>query len=91
MSNENLYFGKDCPKGMVQIEFVGCPPEDRVGKYGWKPQKHAWLEVYIDGERYRIEIGDFHDGMAQRRGIHIVGNMDMKIKKTSINACSIFK
>jgi hypothetical protein len=84
------YAGKDCPKGMVQIEFVGCSPKNKISDYGWKPEKSAFLEVYIDGERYRIEVGDFHDGVAQRRGIHIVGSINMKIEKTSINACSIF-
>lgn len=29
MSEPNQYFGKDCPKGKVQIEFVGCPPSGR--------------------------------------------------------------
>lgn len=87
--DENHY-GKDCPQGMVQVEFVGCSPEDRVGNYGWKPTKSAFLEVYVDGKRFRIEVGDFHDGKEQRRGLHIVTAMTVGFEQTSVNACSVF-
>lgn len=88
---ENKYFGKDCPKGMVQVEFVGCDPKLKRGDYGWKPCEHTFLEVYIDGQRFRIDVGNFDavDG-TQRRGLHIIGPMDMKVDKHSLNACDIY-
>lgn len=89
VSGQN-YYGKDCPIGMVQIEFVGCPPEAMYCKYGWKPVEHAWLEIYVDGKRFRVEVGNFHDGIAKRRGLHIVGGLDLQCEKTGMNACSIF-
>lgn len=88
--NYNKYFGKDCPKGMVQVEFVGCSPKNKLGEYGWKPEKSTFLEVYVDGLRYRIDVGNFHDGIEERRGLHIVGSPDMCIEKTALNACSVF-
>ena len=85
------YFGKDCPKGMVQVEFVGAGgPANKYSEYGWKPCEHAFLEVYVDGDRYRIEVGDFHDGVAERRGLHVIGPIDLKVEQTSINAGSMF-
>lgn len=86
----NMYFGKDCPKGMVQIEFVGCSPESKTGDYGWKPEKSAFIEVYVDGKRFRIQVGNFHDGHGDRRGLHIVHGLDVEVEKTSINASSLF-
>jgi hypothetical protein len=89
VSGQN-YYGKDCPTGMVQIEFVGCSPEDKYCEYGWKPVSHAWIDIYVDGKRYRVDVGDFHDGIAQRRGLHIVGGLDLTCEKTGMNAVSIF-
>ena len=86
----NMYFGKDCPKGMVQVEFVGCSPKNRIGDYGWKPEVRAFLEVYVDGARFRIEVGTFHDGKGERRGLHIVHPLHAKMEQTSLNACSVF-
>jgi len=77
------HYGKDCPKGMVQVEFVGCSPAMRHSDYGWKPVESAFIEVYIDGNRYRIDIGTDHKG---RRGLSINGPMDMVADKHSVNA-----
>ena len=84
------YHGKDCPEGMIQIEFVGCSPENKISDYGWKPEKHAFIEIYIDGKRFRVNVGNFHDGHAERRGLYIIGPIDMKAEKTASNAASIF-
>jgi hypothetical protein len=84
---KQTYYGKDCPKGMVQIEFVGCKPEDKHSEYGWKPVKSAFLEVWVDGQRFRIDVGTSYDG---RRGLHIVGMAGMNVKKDAINACSVW-
>lgn len=87
----NHYWGKDCPRGMVQVEFVGCSPNNKRSDYGWKPEKSAFIEVYVDGNRYRITVGDFHDGKAERRGLHVVTDKcDLVIEKTSLNAASLF-
>ena len=83
-------YGENCPKGMVQIEFVGCSPKNRLSDYGWAPEESAFIEIYIDGKRFRVEVGDFHDGCSSRRGLHIVGPIEMDCEKTSVNACSIF-
>ena len=89
-TNENMYFGKDCPKGMVQVEFVGSSPNNKSSEYGWKPEKHTFLEIYVDGKRFRIDVGTFHDGRGKRRGLHIVHSMDVEVEKTSLDACSLF-
>ncbi len=88
--NENMYFGKDCPQGMVQVEFV-ITHSEKAHPNGWKPSKRATVDIYIDGERFHITVGDFHDGRCERRGIEVCGPMDLQVKKTSINACSIFR
>jgi len=85
------YFGKDCPVGKVQIEFVGCSPSEKYSEYGWRPVDGAFLEVYVDGERFRIQVGNFCDGRNDRRGLQIIGPMDMKCEKTSVNACSVWR
>jgi hypothetical protein len=84
------HYGKDCPAGMVQIEFVGCSPAARMSDYGWKPTPSAFLEVYVDGRRFRIDVGDFHDGKARRRGLHIVTDIGAAFEQTSLNAASVF-
>lgn len=83
-------FGRDCPKGMVQVEFVGCLSAEKYSEYGWLPTKSAFLEIWVDGQRYRIDIGTFHDGKAERRGLHIIGEIDMQCEKTALNACSVW-
>lgn len=88
---ENHYFGKDCPKGMVQVEFVGCSPKNKRGEYGWKPEKSAFIEVYVDGRRFRIEVGSLNDGLTKRRGLHIVTDkFNLKCEETAVNSVSLF-
>lgn len=91
MSDDPRRYGQNCPKGMVQIEFVGCSPKNRMGDYGWAPEESAFLDIYVDGVRFRIQVGDFHDGRAQRRGLHIVGPIEMACELTSVNACSVWR
>ena len=90
MSEEN-YYGKDCPIGMVQVEFVGVDPALKYSEYGWKPSRSAFLEIYVDGERFRIDVGNFdaHDGTT-RRGLHIVGPMNIQVDKHSLNAVDVY-
>jgi len=83
-------YGKDCPKGMVQVEFVGCSPEKRQGKYSWKPEKSAFLELYVDGERFRVEMGTRHTGSAERRGLHITGPIPLAVDKHSVNGLCVY-
>lgn len=91
MSKKNTYFGRDCPSGMVQVEFVGCSPEDKNGNYGWKPCKSTFLEIYIDGERFRIDVGNVTDKNGNsKRGLHINGPFDFEYNRDAINACTIF-
>jgi hypothetical protein len=86
---QDYSFGKDCPVGQVQIEFIGVSPSLKQGEYGYKPSPSAFLEIYIDGEPLRIQVGDFHDGKEQRRGLHIIGPLNIKAEQTALNACSI--
>lgn len=90
MSEEkNYYFGIDCPIGKVQVE--NCITySERRNENGYKPSDSAWLEIYIDGIRFRIYVGNLHYGKALRRGIHICGPLDMQIEKTSLNACTVW-
>lgn len=89
--NKDMHFGSACPKGMVQVEFVGCDPKIKRGEYGWKPCESTFLEVYLDGERFRIDVGNFQgpDG-SWRRGLHICGPFDMKVDKHSVNALDVY-
>lgn len=84
------HYGHDCPVGMVQVEFVGCPPSARYSDYGWKPVESAFLELWVDGQRFRVDVGTFHDGIAERRGLHIIGPIDMGVERTAMNAASLF-
>lgn len=89
--DKNRYFGKDCPKGMVQVEFVGCDPATKRGEYGWKPCESTFLEIYVDGSRFRIDVGNFQAGDGSwRRGLHICGPFDMVVDKHSVNALDIY-
>lgn len=91
MAEKNMYFGKDCPEGMVQIEFVGVSPSLKRSEYGWKPSPSAFLEVYVDGQRFRIDVGNIEtfDGKT-RRGLHVNGPLDMEIGDRCLNAFSVF-
>lgn len=83
-------FGRNCPEGMVQVEFVGCPPEARRGNYSWIPTKHAFLELWVDGRRFRVDLGTHHDGTAERRGLRIIGEIPLVMHQDSINAGSVY-
>jgi hypothetical protein len=84
------YYGKDCPVGMVQVEFVGSASE-RYSEYGWKPAALAFLDLWVDGKRFRVDVGTFRDASGnERRGLHIVGDMGMAVDHHSINAVDIF-
>lgn len=85
------HYGKDCPRGKVQVEFVGCGgPENRYSNYGWMPADSAFVEIYVDGERYNVQIGSAHYD-ATRRGLHIIGPIDMAIDRTASNSATLFK
>lgn len=84
--SEPPYYGNDCPVGMVQVEFVGCSPTARVSDYGWKPVKSAFLEVWVDGKRFRIDVGDFNG----RRGIHVSFPFACAVDQHSVNALDIY-
>ena len=85
---EGPHFGSDCPKGKVQVEFVGVDPQLRYSEYGWKPSDNAFIEVWVDGHRFRIDVGDLSQhGHPGRRGIHINSFSDMKVD--AMNAWSI--
>lgn len=91
MSDKEHYFGKDCPVGMVQVEFVGVSPDLKHGQYGYKPCGSAFLEVYVDGKRFRIDVGDFDAGDGtKRRGLHIFTPFDAVVDKHSVNALDIY-
>jgi hypothetical protein len=88
---QGTYYGQDCPKGKVQIEFVGCDPKERYSNYGWKPVDSAFLEVYVDGQRYRIDVGSFQAGDGSwRRGLHVCGPLNLQVDKHSLNAFDAF-
>lgn len=91
MAEDKRIFGEDCPKGMVQVEFVGIDPSMRQGNYGYIPTKSAFIEVYVDGKRFRLDIGDVirADG-TKERGIHICGPINLVVDKHSLNAVDIF-
>lgn len=86
------YYGGNCPVGMVQVEFVGCDPEARIGRYSRKPTKTAFIELYVDGQRYRIDAGDISercfDGKP-RRGVHINYPMGAELGDRSMNALNL--
>lgn len=85
------YFGKDCPPGMVQVEFVGCPPELRYSNYGWKPTQCAFIDIYVDGKRFLIEIGDVSGPtITKQRGLHIIADDNISIYHSSINAVTLW-
>lgn len=89
--DEPEFFGKDCPDGMVQVEFVGVDPKLKCSEYGWKPSTSAFLEVYVDGKRFRIDVGDWDafDG-TKRRGLHICGPLNMVVDHHSLNAVGLY-
>ncbi len=85
------YYGEDCPQGKVQIEFVGVDPKLRYSEYGWKPSDYAFIEVWVDGQRFRIDVGTFESSKGPRRGLHIVTcGGDLVVDKHSINAVDVF-
>ncbi len=92
-SEDDPFYGKDCPLGMVQVEFVGVDPELRHGRYGYKPSQTAFLEIYVDGQRFRIDVGSLKQyaatGDDSSRGIHINFPLGATLRDRSLNALSI--
>lgn len=86
----NEYFGKDCPKGKVQVEFIGVDPRLKHGEYGWMPSDRAFADIYVDGERFNIQTGNIMcmDGKS-RRGISISFPCDAVVHRHSLNALNI--
>lgn len=90
--DDKAVYGKDCPVGMVQVEFVGVDPELRNGRYGYKPSKTAFLEIYVDGQRFRIDVGSLKlstDDGADLRGIHINFPLNASVRDQCMNALNI--
>lgn len=77
----------DCPKGKVQVEFVNCQPKEKNGEYGWKPADYASIEAFVDGIRFRIELGNI-SGINAGRGIRIYHEPYAKIRK-AVNAIDV--
>lgn len=84
------HYGKDCPAGKVQVEFVGVSPSLRFSPYGWKPSDHAFLDIYVDGRRFNIQVGDYESSEGTRRGLHIIGDLNMAVDKHSLNAVDVY-
>ena len=92
-------FGSACPQGKVMLEFVSVGEENRQvygdsGKqspYSYYPVDSFFLEVYVDGKRFRIDVGNLREygGGDNSRGIHINYPMDAEIKGKSLNAHNI--
>ena len=83
-------YGEDCPKGMVQVEFVGVSPKLKQGDCGWRPSNSAFLDVWVDGERFYITAGNVQRGDGStRRGLHIIGPIHMDVDKHSVNALDV--
>lgn len=89
MSDEKFY-GHDCPKGMVQVETVGCSPDNMRSAYGWKPEKKAFIDIYVDGKRFHIFVGEFDDGYGEQRGLHIIADEKVAVRETAGNSCSLW-
>ena len=84
------HYGEDCPKGKVQVQFVGCDPKERFSPYGWKPVDSAFIEVYVDGRRFTIDIGNITSPSGkEERGINIVTSPDIEVNHHSLNAVSM--
>lgn len=82
-------YGRDCPPGKVQVEFVGVDPSLRMSNYGWAPSASAFLALWVDGRRFRVDVGTFRDNTGERRGLHIITEAVMDFRQTALNACSI--
>lgn len=87
-ASENRYYGKDCPKGMVQVEFVGCDPDNRISEYSWKPEEFAFLELYVDGQRFTIHMGAI-EGENGRRGMQIFLPFGSKVQHRTVNTVEL--
>ncbi|WP_138438532.1 hypothetical protein [Marinobacter alexandrii] len=86
---EKITFGKDCPIGKVQVEHIGTSGALAHSKYGWNPGSSAFIEIYVDGIRYRVDVGSKDKGKGPVRGLHICGPIGMEVDCYAINACSI--
>lgn len=88
---EDSFCGKDCPQGKVQIQFVGVDPKLRISDYTYQPTDYAFLEIYVDGQRYNIQIGTYESSKGPRRGLHIVTDtVNLKVDHHSLNAVDLY-
>lgn len=89
--NGEILFGQNCPKGKVQLEFVSVSGGERKGRYQYTPSDSAFLEIYVDGERFRLDVGDLTShGSEGKRGIHVCGPIRLKADRTAINAVNLY-
>lgn len=84
------HYGRDCPKGKVQVEFVSIDPALRMSDYGWKPTDRATIDVWVDGERFLIEVGNIYDAAGHIvRGVHVISDRGMKSEATAVNSVTL--
>jgi hypothetical protein len=74
------------------LEFVGIDPSKRRDGYSYEGVETFFLEVILDGQRYRIDVGDIGVNMSDgkpRRGVHINYPLGAERGEYSLNALNI--
>lgn len=83
--------GKLSPTG-AHLNFIGMDPKLRCGLYDYNAVDSFFLEIGVDGQRYRIDVGNIginmSDGKA-RRGIHISFPIFAELGELSMNALNL--
>lgn len=83
-------YGRDCPKGKVQVESVSVDPKLRMGDHGWYPSETARLEIWVDGERFAIEVGSVYDRNGRIvRGLQIISDRRVNTQETAVNSVTV--
>jgi len=74
------------------LDFIGVDPARRLGGYRYEAVENFFLEILVDGQRYRIDVGDIGANLSDgkpRRGIHINFPLGGDLGDRSLNAVNI--
>lgn len=83
--------GRLAEKG-AHLNFIGIDPARRNSRYAYNPVDSFFLEIGLDGQSYRLDVGNIgqncSDGVA-RRGVHLFHPLGAELGELSLNSLNI--
>lgn len=79
-----------CPEGKVLVQFVGCGKVEGSSGYRWEPADTGFIEAYVDGTRFRIDLGARTGAKGEYRGLRVTTDAEHKTDGQWSNSTTIW-